>query len=320
MSLNPVGTQQIKKEQLLESQGLQWREGCSLPIDIGRIIFTYAKSNLDYMALVSKNWVALAEDKKCLEMIRACTPEISGVNDWQERIKVNKIVDELPIPRCIYREVEEGWIYTFVPKEVTVINGKGEEVIVKINTLRALGDLFKKPITDLETGFIKDPWTEAIEEPRTTEEPHWVGIKPKVIGKKLAYIQQLKLAEEEDIKAYGDNSAMDIDSPEVTDEDSAATQSVEQVKQNKRQQVIKISDLIDTAATAFMVYTKSGNKIRLFVIDDENKVYDLVRVNEQTNEQRIWLGFASSGLSVSIHFDSANAYVGFVFARKSFVH
>jgi hypothetical protein len=317
MSLSTVGVTQITKEQLLASQGLQVSEGCSLPIDIGRIIFTYAKSNLDFMALVSKNWVAVAEDKKCLEMIRASTPEISGVSDWKERVKVKKIVVELPIPRCIYREVEEGWIYTFIPKEVTIVNGQGEEVIVKINSLRALGNLFKKPITDLETGFSLS-WSAAIEEPRTPEEPHWVGIKPKVIGKKMTYKKQLKLAEDEDNKAYGNDSAMEIDTSGVTKENSAAAKSVEQVKQNKRKQIIKISDLIDTAATAFMTYAKSGNKVRLYIIDDKNKVYDLVRVNEKTNERRIWLGFASSGLAVDYYYGPARDFVGCVFARKSF--
>ena len=46
-----------------------------------------------------------------------------------------------------------------------------------------------------------------------------------------------------------------------------------------------------------MAYAKSGNKIRHFILDD--KVYDLVRVNEKTDEKRIWLGFASSGLYVT---------------------
>lgn len=129
----------------------------------------------------------------------------------------------------------------------------------------------------------------------------------------------MKLAEEEDNKAYGDNSAMEIDTSGVTKENSAAAKPVEQVKQNKRKQVIKISDLIDTAATAFMAYAKSGNKVRLFVIDSKNEEYDLVRVNEQTNECPIRLGFAPSGLAVDFNFYViAHVNVGFVFARKSF--
>ena len=100
----------------------------------------------------------------------------------------------------------EGWIFTFIPKEVAVINENGKEEIVPFNSLEALGKLFKKPITDLETGFKQNSWAEAIEEPRKLEAPHWVGIKLNVIGKSLTYKQQLKLAEEEDNKAYADHS------------------------------------------------------------------------------------------------------------------
>jgi hypothetical protein len=289
-------------------EGLDFGERRFLPIDIGRIIFTYAKANLDSMALVNKNWVSLADEDICREMLRASTPEISGVKEWKECVKVVKIVDELPIPRQIYREVEEGWIFTFIPKEVTVLNEHSEEEIVPLNSLEALGKLFKKPITDLETGFTTYSWTNAIKEPRKLEEPHWAGIKPKVIGKYLTYQQQLKLAEEEDTKVYGDNSIA---------KNAVAAHSGEKAKENKRKQVIKVSDLIDTAASALMAYAKSGNKIRYFVWDRKNNVYDLVRVNEQTDERRIWLGFAPSGLSVNYDYVYAHDNVGFACARKS---
>ena len=84
--------------------------------------------------------------------------------------------------------------------------------------------------------------------------------------------------------------------------------------------MIKVSDLIDTAASAFMAYVKSGNKIRYFVMDDTNKVYDLVRVNEHTDECLIWLGFDPSGLFVTVGCDFAIISVGFACARKYFGH
>ena len=84
------------------AEGLGFGEKRVLPIDIGRIIFTYAKANLDSIALVNKNWVALADEDTYREMLRASTPEISGVKEWKKCVKVVKIVDELPIPRQIY--------------------------------------------------------------------------------------------------------------------------------------------------------------------------------------------------------------------------
>ena len=141
----------------------------------------------------------------CRAMLRASTQEISGVKEWKACVKVVKIVDELPLPRRIYREVEEGWIFTFIPKKSQCSMKMERKKVCQLNSLEALGKLFKKPITDLETDFTQDSCRKTIKEPRKLEEPHWAGIKPKVIGKKLTYQQQLKLAEEEDNKVYADN-------------------------------------------------------------------------------------------------------------------
>jgi hypothetical protein len=302
-------TQQVKVS-FGYDEGLGFGDGRVLPIEIGRIIFTYAKANLDSMALVNKNWVALADEDICREKLRASTPEISGVTDWKECVKVVKIVDELPIPRQIYRDVEEGWIFTFIPREVTVINKNKEEEVVPLNSLEVIGKLFKKPITDLETPFNPDSWIAAIKEPTKLEAPHWAGIKPKVIGKSMTYQQQLKLAEEIDNKVHADHTGA---------KEAIAAHSAEKAKDNKRKQVIKVSDLIDTAASVFIAYAKSGNKIRHFVWDLDNEEYDLVRVNGKMDECQIGLGFAPSGLSV-FHtcFASQRGHVGFVCARKSF--
>jgi hypothetical protein len=112
---------------------------------------------------------------------------------------------------------------------------------------------------------------------------------------------------------------MDIESSDnpATKEVSASANFGKQARENPRQ-IIKISDLIDAAACALMAYAKSGNKIRHFAMDDKNKVYHLVRVNEQTDKRRLWLRFAPSGLFVLNFYDFADDSVGIALARKSF--
>lgn len=117
MSLvSKVDTSHMAKEQSLEAQGLNVGLGF-LPIDIGRLIFMEAKTNLDSMALVCKNWVVLADEDKFLEILRDITPEISGVREWKEHVKVIKICDEIRIPREAYRIIEEGALLTFSLKK-----------------------------------------------------------------------------------------------------------------------------------------------------------------------------------------------------------
>ncbi len=306
----------ITKEQPVDAQGLNVGVGF-LPIDIGRIIFTEAKTNLDSMALVCKNWVALADEDKFLKILRDITPEISGVKEWKERIKVIKICDEIRIPREAYRIIAEGALLTFMPQEVSVLNENKEEEVVSLNSLEAIGRLFKNPITDLEKGYATNSWFDAIREERPLQKPHWVCLKTKVIGKSMDFEQQLKLVEEEDKKAYGDNSAMD-----PAKKKSLASENFGKEARKKPRQIIHISEPIDTMASALMAYAKSGNKIRHYVWDFKNKIFDSVRVGKKTDTFRLWVAFASSGFYVESYYgdgcDSAVGRVGFVCARKSF--
>ena len=64
-----------------------------------------------------------------------------------------------------------------------------------------------------------------------------------------------------------------------------------------------------------MEYVRSGE--RNFIWDVDKKEYNFVRVNEQTQGRRLWLGFEPSGLSVTYYYVDASDYVGFALARMS---
>ena len=125
-------------------------------------------------------------------------------------------------------------------------------------------------------------WTEAIQEKRNLEKPHWVLISKEIIGRNKSYEDQQKLAKEENKNIPGTN----------------------------------ISGLMDTAISIFMEYVRSGE--RNFIWDSAKNEYNWVRVNEQTRELRLCLGFAPSGLIVGSVYDYAIDSVGVAFARKSF--
>jgi hypothetical protein len=316
MSLvSKVDTPHIAKEQSLEAQGLDFGDIGFLPIDIGRFIFTFSKTNLDSMALVSKNWVALTDEDKFLKILRDITPEISGVKEWKECAKVIKIVDEIRIPREAYRIIEEGALLTFIPQEVTVINENKEEEVVPLNSLKAIGKLFKKPITDLETCF-SGVWEEVIEQERPLQKPHWVCLSTQAIGHdKFSFVNddQLKCAEDEDKKAYGDNS-----NP-ASNQNKARANFGKQARENSCQQIIKVSELIDTVASALLAYAKSENKMRLFPFDYAEGPGNMVRVMEKIDKSPLWLCFERSGLHIeSGSPDCADGCIGIACARKSF--
>ena len=110
--------------------------------------------------------------------------------------------------------------------------------------------------------IIQNLGTEAIQEKRKHEKPHWVLISKEMIGRNKSYEHQQKLAKEENNNVPG----------------------------------TKISGLIDTAISVFMEYVRSGE--RNFIWDSAKNEYNMVRVNEQTNGGRLGLGFAPSGLDV----------------------
>lgn len=125
----------------------------SLPMDVARIIFQYLKAELPIVALVSKMWRALADDKVFREMIRPV--QAFGSKEWKDYIGVDA-GEELKLPRCAYGDLErEGGLLTYIPVKVIVAKAGGIIKEVPLNNLEAIGHFVKKPITDLETGYVQ---------------------------------------------------------------------------------------------------------------------------------------------------------------------
>ncbi len=250
----------------------------SLPIDLFPRIFQDLKADLPSVVWVCRNWKALANDEAFRQMIRPA--QAFGTKEWKEYIGVVDAGKEPCLPWCAYGDLEKnGGYLTFIPEKVKVAKEDGKVEDIVLDNLEAIGNLIKKPKTDLETGYKTEwCWEEAIKEKRQQDKPHWVWIKKEAIGRSKTYEQQQVLAKE-----------------------SGA----------------KISGLIDTAISIFMEYVRSSE--RNFIWDPPvNGQRTLVRVNETTEGWRICLGFAPSGLGVNNLYDYARDYVGFVCARKSF--
>ncbi len=232
-----------------------------LPMDVVSIILQNLKADLPSVALVCRNWKAIADDETICKMIRPA--QAFGVQEWKEYIGVDA-GDEPRLPRRAYGDLQkEGGLLTFIPEKIKVIEN-GKEVL--LDNLKAVGKLVGNPKKGNKTGYYRDAWPEAISEKRKQEKPHWVWIKKEVIGRNTAYYQQQELiAKEENIKIPG----------------------------------AKISGLIDTAISVFMEYVRSGEQI--FVQDppvDGQRTW--VRVNEETRKCKLGLGFVPSGLDVNI--------------------
>ncbi len=299
----------------MEVQGVDFGVGI-LPAEIGRLIFIHASTDLDSLALVSKNWVALAEDKNYLEMLRLKYPQIYGVEDWKKYVKVIKISDEIPIPREAYRIIEEGARLTFVPEQVTVMKPNGEEEVVQLNIIKKIERLFQSPITDFHSENVSLLCPEQRGAVRCLQRSHWVCLKTQPIGMGEDFEEQSKLVEEEDKKAYGDYSDEHEDSKSSahpTENISLATENFGKEARKNRRQIIQVSELIDTLVDAFMVCAKSGNKIKLY----NWSAGEMVRVGNATDKTILWIGYVQYGYVVNPQ-PPSNDCAGVICARKSF--
>ncbi len=251
-----------------------------LPMDVARVIFQNLKSDLPSVAMVCKNWKAIADDEVFLRMIRPT--QAFGVHEWKEYIgwmrEMNHACQDAPMAM-----EKEGALLTFIPEKVKTIEN-GNEVL--LDNLEVIGKLVGNPKNGNKTGYTQDSWPEVISEKRKQEKPHWVWIKKEVIGRNKTYVQQQKLVSNEE---------------------------------NKKVPGAKISDLIDTAISVFMEYVRSGEQIFVWD-PPVNGQRTWVRVNEQTGWWRISLGFAPSGLDVSPNDDRDCVYVAVAPARKSIGH
>ena len=256
-----------------------------LPMDVTRIILQNSKGNLDAIALVCRSWKALADNNEFREMIRPV--QAFGTKEWKDYIGVDAEA-EPTLPRRAYGDLEkEGGFLTFIPDKVRVAKENGAVEEVPLDNLEAIGNLVKKPKTDLKTGYNGDSEQEALGEKRILEKPHWVWIKKEVLGRNKTHEQHQELAREENAKIQGAN----------------------------------ISGLIDTAITVFMDYVRSGG--RRFIWNPVKEVHTYVRLNDPMDRcfnqgWHLTLGFTTSGLLVYHNVCGDNEYIGFLCARKFF--
>ncbi len=278
MSFNAVivpGRDPINGQLMVDPLGQQ----SPLPIEVARIIFQNLKADLPSVALVCKNWNALADNEIFRQMIRPA--QAFGIKEWQEHIGVDAGT-EPPLRRCAYGNLErEGGMLTFIPDKVKVVKDNRETEEVLLDSLRAIGNLIKKPRTDLETGFDDLEVDDLIiGMKRIAEKPHWIWIKKEILGRNKTYAEQQELA---------------------------------------KVSRVNIPGLMDIAISVFMEYVRSGE--RNFICYRDKYKWDGVRVKDKMfdTEWGIALSFCDiSGLDVyNVYDDSNYDNIGFAASRKS---
>ena len=181
----------------LESNFDQWS---SLPMDLFSLIFQGLKADLPSVALVCKNWKALADDKAFRNRIRPA--QTFGTDEWKEYIGVDA-GEEPPLPRHAYGDLEYyGGLLTFIPKKVKVTKENGRVEEVALDNLEVIGKLVENPKKGNKTGYTRSSSLDAIIEKRKLEKKHWVWIKKEVLGRNQTYIDQQMLVAEKKIKRY----------------------------------------------------------------------------------------------------------------------
>ncbi len=256
-----------------------------LPMDVARVIFQNLKADLPSVALVCRNWKAIADDELFRKMIRPA--QAFGVQEWKEYIGVDAGKEPL-LPRRIYGDMERGkleignYYLTVIPEKVKMaqVNGKIEDA--SLDSLEFIGKLVANPIKGNKIGYDPDSLQTPIREKRNPQKLHWVLISKEIIGKERTYEVQQRLAKEE----------------------------------NNNIRCANISGLIDTVVSVFMEYVRSGERNYICDFDSE---FNWVRVNEQAGRARICLCFAPSGLLVcSSNFNDDLDDLGVALAWKSF--
>lgn len=254
-----------------------------LPIDVARIIFSLAKTNLPALARVSKKWKELAYDEQLYKMI--VPAQRIGEEAWKKYI--GDPGKEILLPLCVFKDIEsgDGWL-TLVPEKVKLTNKDGTITEVEIDP-ENMGTIVENPKEGHKTGYHPKSWRKAIEEKIKPEKMHWVWIRKVPIGRGKNFTEQQRLAREQ---STGNNATNGAD----------------------------ISGFLDTIVTVFMEKIRSGESC--FSTGPVNDVYTRIRVKDQTKEEGIRkaLGFDAAGLNVTPYYDTANDHVAVVVARKSF--
>lgn len=149
-----------------------------LPEDIKRIIFEKLKCELPSLALVNKEWKALADDKVLYDKIYP--PQAFGAKEWKEFIGADP-GKEPRLPRCIHKDLQTGEsLLTLIPEKVTISEASIPKEIL-LNDLNTIGKLVKNPLKGNKTGF--SHFADIMNEKSWVEKSHWVWIKKNVVYK-----------------------------------------------------------------------------------------------------------------------------------------
>ena len=178
----------------------------SLPNEIALEIFKMLFMDWPSISCVSHNWSAMANDDGlygCLLEHLKKKHTINGAEAYEEvykkaypnvSIKV-KVAEEFRLPKGIYRYLEEnqqGFMITFITDEI-IIENNGEVQKIVFESLEAVGNFFKNPVTDLETCFTAGSCEKVIKEKRSLK-PHWSIISKEGMYKNETFPEQLRLS------------------------------------------------------------------------------------------------------------------------------
>lgn len=236
-----------------------------LPRDVSRIIFSQAKTNLPALALVCRDWKEIADDPLLYTMI---FPAIArGEDAWKQIFPVDP--GKAPrLPRRVHKDIENQGgllnfgLLTFIPK---MINKDG--VVVEELAATNMGELVKAPKEGNKTCYTEYSWAKAINEKKTSEEPHWVWIKIN--------------------RAVCEGASGEVQQAFVGLQGGS------------------VSEFLDTIVSLFMDYIMTGR--RCFALDSDNGNTTIIQVKDKTDEKQIRVGFVGTHLNVSTYFFAHNA-------------
>jgi F-box associated protein len=200
MSLNTNtvnGTDPIRIESKSVNSIQQDNIPCQLPIEvIPNILINLPTTKLSELILVCKDWKAIVTDDYYFPNKMIPPPNFNGPQKWTEYTKGE--VGKAPLlPRWVFKCMEKGdHMLTFIPERVKIKKEDGTELVVPINSLKNIGELFANTINGRKIGFSPKSWPAGIQAERPLEKGHWVLISKKAIGRGLNYQGQVDKANE----------------------------------------------------------------------------------------------------------------------------
>lgn len=177
-TVNVQYREQLQANSANQNQGY-WS---SLPAEIAWIIFKDCKADLPSLALTCKGWTDLADNNEFRDRIRPA--QLFGKNEWEELIKVKIEEEELPLPRCIYKDIEKSKSFvTYIPEKVYKITDDKSDVVVldNVEKIDSLLTPILKTLKYTEGVLITETTTKKISELTIENRTHWVCLEAKIL-------------------------------------------------------------------------------------------------------------------------------------------